>query len=265
MEYYDQQGVATIKIFGVSIHWPQLVFVFIVAVLLLTFLGPFDTFLRMPMLQRLLFWGCLLVLCGLFFHTIVMYVIHNPRLSSLPRIVRLLIGTFIASFPGLAAFLLVSYVVRDRVYYPSFYPFLWITVFVIGTAVSCANFLPPFANLQFERDSRRGVKPSEIPFLARISRNLGTQLISVSIQDHYVEVVTKLGREMIYLSFSEAMDELEKYPGLQIHRSHWIAEETFVDIVREGRSTFARTSDGRKLPVSVPFRKPAELVLEQRN
>ena len=219
--------------------------------------------MRVPVLRRLVFWFSLVAGCGVFFHIIVMYLIHHPRLTRLPRIFRLLIGSFAASFPGLAVFLSVSFIVREQVYSYNDYPFLWLTVFIIGTLIAAANFLPPFANLRFEKDSRRNINPKNIPFLARISEELGNHLISLSIQDHYVEVVTKLGREMIYLSFSEAMEELKKYPGIQIHRSHWVSQEALVSIVKEGRSTFATTSDGRKLPISAPFRKPAEELLQQ--
>ncbi len=95
------------KVFGRSIRWSRLFIVAAIAVLLFTFLGPFNTYLNTPVVPRLVFWASLVLGNGLFFHFIVMYAPHHPRLAGWPRIGRLLLGCFVSSFPGLLVFWLL--------------------------------------------------------------------------------------------------------------------------------------------------------------
>jgi DNA-binding LytR/AlgR family response regulator len=48
----------------------------------------------------------------------------------------------------------------------------------------------------------------------------------------------------------DAVAELSGYPGLQIHRSHWVAIDAVDGLERENGKTYALLRDGRKLPVS---------------
>ena len=43
------------------------------------------------------------------------------------------------------------------------------------------------------------------------------------MEDHYVRVFTDAGESLILLRLSDAMAEVRDVPGLQIHRSHWVA------------------------------------------
>ncbi|MEQ9695684.1 LytTR family DNA-binding domain-containing protein [Shimia sp. SDUM112013] len=91
------------------------------------------------------------------------------------------------------------------------------------------------------------------PFFARLSPELGHTLISLTAQDHYVEVTTQAGRDLIHLRFGDALEELGDYPGQQIHRSHWIAASAFRGLGRHNNRLVAYLSDGRCLPVSRSF------------
>ncbi|MDQ2095737.1 LytTR family DNA-binding domain-containing protein [Rhodalgimonas zhirmunskyi] len=92
--------------------------------------------------------------------------------------------------------------------------------------------------------------PKANPFLARLPRALGQDLISLTAQDHYVEVVTAKGRELILMRFSDALEELSNYPGTRIHRSHWISAHAFAGHFRDNDRLMARLTDGSALPVS---------------
>lgn len=95
--------------------------------------------------------------------------------------------------------------------------------------------------------------PTYVTFLKRLPPKLGTNLISLSSQDHYVEVITEKGRELIHMRFTDALHELRDYPGQQIHRSHWIAEHAFGGLTRENGRVMAHLSNGRSLTVSRSF------------
>lgn len=98
-----------------------------------------------------------------------------------------------------------------------------------------------------------GIAPARNAFLDRLPPTLGTALISLTSQDHYVEVTTVKGRELIHMRFSDALEELADYPGQQIHRSHWISAHAFTGITRENGRLIAHLADGRTLPVSRSF------------
>lgn len=95
--------------------------------------------------------------------------------------------------------------------------------------------------------------PQTNPFLDRLPRALGRDLVSLTAQDHYVEVTTLKGRELILMRFSDALEELSDYPGTQIHRSHWISAHAFAGHFRENDRLMARLTDGSALPVSRSF------------
>lgn len=75
-------------------------------------------------------------------------------------------------------------------------------------------------------------------------------LISLSVQDHYVDIVTTRGREMLLLRLSDAIRETQPTPGLQVHRSHWVALDQVSSARRDGARAVLTMSDGRDIPVS---------------
>ncbi len=251
------------RLFGRPIRTFHLVVVAIITAILFAFLGPFNTFMNMSLAKRLGFWLTLIAMCGLFFHVSVMFTLHYQRIAHWSRLMRLLTGSFVASFPGLLVFLLTDYLFRGRVYSSSNLLFLWTTVFVIGTCISYANFMPPFIKLS-EEEKEAEEDPELIPFLKRLSDDLGYKLVSMSMKDHYIHVTTSNGNELIHVTFADAMRELRLYPGMQIHRSHWVAKDAITRLVRQGRSDFVELNDGRKLPVSNSYYANLVEIMEMR-
>lgn len=95
-------------------------------------------------------------------------------------------------------------------------------------------------------------------FLNRLPFELGQELVSFSMQDHYVEVTTTQGSTLILMSLRDALEELGDYKGIQIHRSHWIAASAFFGLIRRNGKLFANLSDGRDLPVSRTYTASAK-------
>lgn len=86
--------------------------------------------------------------------------------------------------------------------------------------------------------------------LQRLPLNRRGQLVALSVQDHYVEVSTTGGRAMVLMRLSDAMAEAAPVPGLQIHRSHWVALDQVRAARRQGDGGVVTLSDGRDLPIS---------------
>ncbi len=86
--------------------------------------------------------------------------------------------------------------------------------------------------------------------LARLPFAKRGALISLSAVDHYVEVTTSAGSELVLMRLSDAIAETDPVKGLQIHRSHWIALDQIKTVERAKGKTTVVMSTGAALPVS---------------
>lgn len=89
--------------------------------------------------------------------------------------------------------------------------------------------------------------------LSRLPLQKRGPLVSISVQDHYVDITTTKGSEMILLRFRDAVAETAPTPGLQIHRSHWVARDQIKAVQRKAGKTVVTLPDDRDLPVSRSF------------
>lgn len=72
----------------------------------------------------------------------------------------------------------------------------------------------------------------------------------MSVQDHYVEVTTSIGKSLLLMRLSDAIRETGDVAGLQVHRSHWVATAQVIKAKRDGDKAILTLSDGRTLPAS---------------
>lgn len=76
------------------------------------------------------------------------------------------------------------------------------------------------------------------------------RVLALIAQDHYVEVITRRGAELILMRLSDAIAEVGAEPGMRVHRSAWVAFDAIESIGREQRRSFALLINGRKVPVA---------------
>ena len=90
--------------------------------------------------------------------------------------------------------------------------------------------------------------------LNRLSPERRGEILALSMEDHYVRVFTDAGESLVLLRLSDAMAEVQDVPGLQIHRSHWVASSA-VDRTERWRDGRLRVHlvNGLTLPVSRTF------------
>lgn len=93
---------------------------------------------------------------------------------------------------------------------------------------------------------------AEPDILGRLKPQNRGPLVRLSVEDHYTEVVTTRGRELVLLRFSDAMKELGATSGLQVHRSHWVADAHVERLRRNNGKLFVIMKDGAEVPVSRP-------------
>lgn len=85
---------------------------------------------------------------------------------------------------------------------------------------------------------------------ARLPARLGGDVIALRTEDHYVRVYTRIGDALVLMRMSDAIGELVGIPGIQVHRSWWIARDAIVAVERRGRTTRVHLSNGLTAPVA---------------
>ena len=103
----------------------------------------------------------------------------------------------------------------------------------------------------FERQARAepaGDAPAAI--LSRLPAAKRGRLIRLSAQDHYTEVVTAAGSELILMRLTDAIAETQPTDGLRVHRSHWVAKASVTGSRRKSGRVLLTLEDGAETPVS---------------
>ena len=91
---------------------------------------------------------------------------------------------------------------------------------------------------------------TEIPLMRRLKPENRGPILHMTVADHYTQVTTSRGRELILLRFSDALAECGDTPGLKVHRSHFVADTHVGRLLRtEGRLAIL-LRDGQEVPVS---------------
>jgi hypothetical protein len=83
----------------------------------------------------------------------------------------------------------------------------------------------------------------------RLPRAIGTDIVAISSDMHYLHVYTALGKCMILGALRDASTELVEV-GMLVHRSHWVAHAHVQRLVRKGNQWRCVMSNGLRIPVS---------------
>ena len=145
-----------------------------------------------------------------------------------------------------------------------YWPLNFFYVFVVSQVLTIGGYI-----IQSHREARELVAAGGIPgsapvsnpavkFLERLPpRYRGAVLYAVSSEDHYLRVHTSLGEELILMRLSDAVSELEGAPGLQVHRSWWVAPDGVADVSRKAGKPVISLKSGGQAPVSRTYQKAA--------
>nr|WP_282558860.1 LytTR family DNA-binding domain-containing protein [Devosia litorisediminis] len=76
------------------------------------------------------------------------------------------------------------------------------------------------------------------------------RLLHLAVADHYVDVTTDKGHELVLMRLSDAIAETAPQPGLQVHRSHWVALNGVKRGLRQSGKPMLELENGTLVPVS---------------
>jgi len=92
---------------------------------------------------------------------------------------------------------------------------------------------------------------SKNEFLAKFSSEIGTDIIYLMSELHYIRVVTLKGEMLILHNLKDAISELPlDLIGIQTHRSFWVNKKYINSIEEKKLQKFLMLSNGRSIPVS---------------
>ena len=101
------------------------------------------------------------------------------------------------------------------------------------------------------------------PLHKLMSHQIRESLLRVQAQEHYVQVTTCLGSELVLYQFGQALIDLEDQPGLQVHRSFWVASENVLGWVKDNSSIKLNLKFGETVPVSRRFEEKVKKEFHQ--
>lgn len=89
-------------------------------------------------------------------------------------------------------------------------------------------------------------------------------LLALSVEDHYVRIVTSKGTDIVLLRLRDAMAETGTIDGMQVHRSHWVATAAISGARRDGDRAILTLTNNDEIPASrryLPALKKAGLLV----
>jgi len=236
---------------------------------ILALIGPFGSFAQ-PLAYRLVSWVVF---------AWIGYVIYSPmgwlvdRLHDgldLPRPFAWVFGVVLATVPMTAIVWSMGYLPR-AVPLPTLEQALasYFYVFLVGGGITALFYLietrasaeptpapsdsEPAAATVAQTPPPPSPEPAPLasnPLLDALPAELGSDIIALEMEDHYVRVHTALGSELVLMRLRDAMTHMTDIEGRQTHRSWWVARGAVEDVVREGRNVRLVLARGVEAPVS---------------
>lgn len=252
------------------VRWEMKAVVFFSGIAFLTILGPFGTYDELLFWERLVYWTIVMAGVGFFMEILVKTALNAfPRLR-VNQFIRIAVGSLLAALPGAAIVIFVERAFRGLAFKADVMPHLWFKIACIGFFF-CAIEFGSWGRRTSAPEAPRENTEEPVPPSTFVRTKLHDRLpagrgaiISLSMQDHYVEVTSEGGVDLILLRLSDAMRELEDVAGLRLHRSHWAALDHILSVGKSGQRWWAHLSDGRSLPVSNTYLAPLQAAIAAR-
>jgi hypothetical protein len=207
-------------------------------------LGPFGSFYNGPAWQRVAFW-----LAMVWAGTAVYGLAVRWWLARAPSRLAAWIGLGLIVVALSAPFSVWSWIVATWVWpglrrLPQLTPAVWYAQGVITT-------LPFVAGFAILTDRRRGASALRSPpASADLLGAAPAEVLCLQMEDHYVRIHTRAGSRLVLATLAQAIEALGRAPGLQVHRSWWVAEKAVSGAEAEGRNLRLVLVNGLKAPVA---------------
>jgi len=212
--------------------------------------GGFGTFAAAPLGPRIAGWLVMLWIGALLYAPVVGWAVARGEKRGLPIWLTLPVAIAAASLPMTG----VSHLATQWVMGTRPLENWWLLYGEI--LIVALPLIPIYVAISRRRGTTAPRETPETPaapepaFLDRLPPRLGRDLLCLQMEDHYVRLHTTLGSDMILMRMRDAVDELKGLPGLQVHRSWWVARSAVTGHTLDGRRLALRLSNGMTVPVA---------------
>ncbi len=261
-------------------------------------LGPFGTYDSLTLWQRAVFWTLLFGGSFLCMWPVLQVFGSGRLVARLPVVGRVVGAVAVGSLPIAALTVFLLHIIRDNHVGDIWgkFPKIYLQVGGITFAIILIEFYlwPKLTGVGPEEDAPAGRSsatpgpesadasgeateggaapgrlppgPEAPPLSQRLPHGLRAgRIVSISMQDHYAHIVTTAGEALVLIRLSDAIALLDGLPGVQTHRSHWVAAAFAEALERDGRRHVLRLRDGRRLPVAASRLGQVAALLDARN
>jgi hypothetical protein len=221
------------------------------AALVLGLSGPFGSFAAMPTFPRFAYWTAIVALTygGGF---LISVYIERRWAHGLPFWWRLLATALPPGVLATAIVLVLNYLtlngptaIGPEIGWLLFYCLL-ISLAIVGVTVLIGGAVREAV----PAGAQMAQSPAAPPILDRVPLPQRGRLLALSVEDHYVDIITDRGKTLVLMRLADAIREAVGVEGLQIHRSHWVALDAVTKVHKAPGRLSLELSNGLKLPVS---------------
>ena len=236
-------------VFGDRRAWSRDLLIAGLVGLFLGAVGPFGSYLNPSRVTVVAYWvGAVLlgeVIVGL---TVRPAVALAPSWGMRPWMARV-VATVLAAVPLSAGCRVLAMALWPAAIGP-----IGLKTWYLQTLVVAAGLTAGHAWAEARRDGRPAAagaaRAGDGDFLSRLPGYLGRDLVALQMEDHYLRAHTMLGSAMILIPLRQALAELGGLPGMQVHRSWWVARRAVIGSVHDGRNLRLRLVNGVMAPVA---------------
>lgn len=222
--------------------------------------GPFQTFEQLSLLPRLLYWVAVVFAtyaAGAFVNAYLHFK-GGRRLETLSARLPVM---------GLATgcSVMIVLVIINTMTFGWIYPTLGVFVTSFAFVLMISTIVVGLLMLLTPLPEAAETAPC---LLDRLPLEKRGALVSLCVQDHYVEVTTTKGTEILLMRLSDAIKEAGNITGLQVHRSHWVATDQVSKVRRTGDRAILTLHTGAEIPASrsyIPALRDAGLLAKTNN
>lgn len=222
--------------------------------------GPFGTYIAMASLMRLGFWTAVVTVAILGDHFIRAVTMLFIRPQDKTRFELVAVGLAVALF-GPFVWWVGGFVAElNGNPEPAFLVAVWYVLLVTTVLVIMRRLTP-----EFRRQSRlndRSAEESEPPqprLMQRLPEELHGQILRLSADGHFVEVVTEHGSHRLRMRFIDAIGETDPQEGYCAHRSHWVTRAAIQEVLKPTpHKIVIRLTNGDEIPVGRKYKPDLE-------
>ncbi len=250
--------------------------------------GPFYTLERLTFIERLLYWGLLIVLSGFLLSMLSMLALRLNDRGRVHWVLAVTLATLLAVPPILAMTYWLDWVTQGTALADQ----NWWLVLSVGLPMWVVNLLVNWFVVVERRDTLRpsdfaarfrgrpvlvsdsgaagdateGAAGAPAPLLfEKLPEPLGRDLVCLQAKDHYVEATTTKGSALVLIRLSDAERDLSWFDGMRVHRSWWVNLDHVAEFARtEGGGMALTTTTGLSIPVARGQRAALKAALDTR-